>query len=166
MNIQAASSRNTGLAASGQYITFKIDLEEYAVDIMAVREIKAWVPSTSLPNSPKYVRGVINLRGLIVPIFDLRARFGQGETEVGERHVMVIVNVDERNIGMLVDAVSDIFSCNEKDIQPVPEMDRTVDSEYLAGLVTVDGRMIAMLDIGKLFDLTGLPAPSAETAAA
>lgn len=93
-----------------QFITFTIGEEEYGVDIMDVREIKGWTQATRLPNSPNYVRGVVNLRGIMVPVLDLRARFGMGRTEVTKTHVVVIVTVEKRVLGLLVDAVSDILS--------------------------------------------------------
>lgn len=136
-----------------QFIAFTIGGEEYGVDIMEVREIKGWTQATRLPNAPQHVRGVINLRGTMVPVFDLRARFGGGETEATKIHVVIIVSVGRRVIGILVDAVSDILSVNHDEIQAVPEIDRTIDSSYLTGLVAVEERMVALLDVGKLFDL-------------
>lgn len=135
-----------------QYITFTIGEEEYGVDIMAVREIKAWTETTHLPNTPEFMRGVLNLRGLIVPIFDLRCRFGMGLTETTSMHVVIIVQVEKRMVGMLVDTVSDILSISEDAIQDVPKMDRNIDDEYLSGLVTVKERMVALLDAGLLFN--------------
>ncbi len=134
-----------------QFITFRIGKEEYGVDIMAVREIKGWAPATRLPNSPHYVRGVMNLRGLMVPIYDLRARFGGGETEITRTHVIIIVKVGDRVFGVLVDGVSDILTIPEDEIKPAPEMDATVDNAYLRGLVTIKDRMVALLVLDKLF---------------
>ncbi len=107
-----------GEADFQQFITFTIGEEEYAVDIMAVREIKGWIDVTKLPNQPEYMRGVLNLRGVIVPIFDLRCRFGGGVTEATAIHVMVIVAVGGRIMGILVDTVSDILSVNTAEILP------------------------------------------------
>ncbi|NVK18301.1 MAG: chemotaxis protein CheW [Methylocystaceae bacterium] len=134
-----------------QYITFTIGDEEYGVDIMAVREIKAWTETTHLPNTPEFMRGVLNLRGLIVPIFDLRCRFGMGLTEATKMHVVIIVKVEERLVGILVDTVSDIITISQNQLQQVPKMDRNIDDEYLSGLVTVEGRMVALLDVDLLF---------------
>jgi purine-binding chemotaxis protein CheW len=134
-----------------QFISFRIGKEEYGVDIMSVREIKGWVPATRLPNSPHYVRGVINLRGLMVPIYDLRARFGGGETEITRTHVIIIVKVEERVFGVLVDGVSDILTVSEDKIMPPPEMDATIDGAYLRGLVTINERMVALLMLDRLF---------------
>ncbi len=141
-----------------QFITFTIDRNEYGVDIMAVREIKGWTHATRLPNAPIHVRGVINLRGTMVPVFDLRARFGLGETDAGKTHVVIIVSVAARIVGMLVDTVSDILTVAEGDIRPVPEIDRDFDGDYLAGLVSVEDRMVALLTLETLFGAT-LSAP-------
>ncbi len=135
-----------------QFITFTIGEEEYAVDIMVVREIKAWSETTHLPNTPEFMRGVLNLRGLIVPIFDLRCRFGLGLTETTKMHVIIIVHVENRLVGILVDTVSDIIKVSEGEIQDVPKMDRNIDDEYLSGLVTVSERMVALLDVDQLFN--------------
>lgn len=134
-----------------QFITFTIGVEEYGVSIMAVREIKAWTDTTHLPNTPEFMRGVLNLRGLIVPIFDLRCRFGMGLTEATKMHVVIIVHVEDRLVGLLVDTVSDIINVVNDEIQDVPKMDRNIDDEYLSGLVTVQDRMVALLNVGLLF---------------
>ncbi|CAA7618186.1 chemotaxis protein CheW [Magnetospirillum sp. UT-4] len=136
-----------------QFISFTIGDEEYGVDIMAIREIKGWTATTELPNTPTYLRGVINLRGAIIPIFDLRARFEGRLTEASARHVIIVVAVSDRVIGILVDAVADIITVSSADIQPVPELERNEHASFLTGLVTVDGRMVALLDLHHLFDL-------------
>ncbi|MBI5164095.1 MAG: chemotaxis protein CheW [Magnetospirillum sp.] len=145
---------------SQQFISFTIGDEEYGVDIMAIREIKGWSASTALPNTPAYMRGVINLRGAIVPILDLRARFSGGLTEALARHVIIVVAVGSRVAGILVDAVADIITVATADIQPVPQISSGEASDFLAGLVTVDGRMVALLDLDRVFafgdeDLSG-----------
>ncbi len=136
-----------------QFISFTIGAEEYGVDIMAIREIKGWTATTDLPNTPDYVRGVINLRGAIVPIFDLRTRFGGGTTDATARHVIIVVSVRSRVVGLLVDAVADIITVSTGAIQPVPELEHKGEAGFLAGLVTVEGRMVALLDLDRLFDL-------------
>jgi purine-binding chemotaxis protein CheW len=154
-------------AASGntlQFISFRIGEEEYAIDIMAVREIKGWVSTTTLPNQPKFVLGVLNLRGTIVPIFDLRCRFGLGLTEATRTHVVIIVSVGERIIGLLVDAVSDILTINSNEIRSVPEMDHSVSTEFLSGIVTINGNMVVMLSLENLFSRTALAAASVASA--
>src|SRR6187200_1479888 len=101
-----------------QFITFTLGPEEYGIDIMVVREIKGWTETTPIPNAPDYVRGVINLRGVIVPIFDLRARFGMGLTTPTRMHVVIIVDTRSRTIGLLADAVSDIIAVEPADLRP------------------------------------------------
>jgi len=134
-----------------QFVTFTIGADEYAVDINSVREIKAWSEPTMLPNQPPHMLGVLNLRGAIVPIFDLRCRFNQGMTEPTKMHVNIILAVGDRFVGLLVDTVSDILSVDETEIRAAPRADRVVDQSYLVGLVTVDDRMVVILDTAKLF---------------
>lgn len=142
---------------AAQFITFSIGDEEFGVDIVTVQEIKGWTATTNLPSSPSYMLGVLNLRGIIVPIYDLRARFGLGDTNPSKNHVIVIVMVSDRIIGILVDAVSDILSVSASKIRPVPEMGGNIDQRFLSGLVSVDNRMVALLELKLLFDLGALP---------
>ncbi len=141
-----------------QFVSFKVDESEYGIDIMAVREIQGWVNVTTLPNTPEYVRGVLNLRGVIVPLFDLRCRFGNGLTDATALHVVIIVAVGERTMGLLVDAVSDILTINSEEILPVPEIESRGDQRFLDGLITVQDRMVALLEIDRLFDIDELVA--------
>lgn len=137
-----------------QYVTFTVGDEEYGIDILAVREIRGWSPESRLPNQPDYVRGVVNLRGIIIPIFDLRARFGGTLTEVSKRHVVVVVQIGERTRGILVDAISDILSITRDRIKPPPSLSTgLIDSHYLSGLYTIDNRMVTLLDVARLFGL-------------
>jgi len=133
-----------------QVISFAIGDDQYGVDIMAVREIKGWSEITHLPKQPEYVRGVLNLRGVIVPIIDLRCRFGQGLTEATALHIVIVVQVEQRIVGLLADRVSDIISFEPSQIQPVPRVSRNSRCEFLAGLVTVDTAMIALIDLANL----------------
>jgi len=150
-------SRNDLAAAKAnikeeQYVTFTVGSEEYGVNILSVREIRGWTPESKLPNLPPYVRGVINLRGIIIPIFDLRARFGGGVTEVTKRHVVVVIQVGERTRGILVDAISDILAVAPDQIKPPPDVDSgMVESQYLSGLVTAENRMVTLLNVEQLF---------------
>ncbi|MEZ5823623.1 MAG: chemotaxis protein CheW [Geminicoccaceae bacterium] len=147
-----------------QFISFKVAEQEYGVDIMSVREIKGWSETTMLPHSPHYMRGVLNLRGAIVPVFDLRARFGGGGTETSKTHVVIIVAVEGRTIGMLVDAVSDILTAHGDDIRPVPETGEGAEHDFIKGLVTVAERMVALLDVARLFDIESIEAVSGHPA--
>lgn len=135
-----------------QFLTFTLDAEEYGVDIMMVREVKGWTDTTRLPNTPEYVRGVLNLRGIIIPIFDLRARFTGKLTEPTVKHVVIILAVGNRTIGILVDAVSDIITVAGGDIKPSPETDNHLDQRFISGLIAVENRMVVLLDIEYLFD--------------
>ncbi len=136
-----------GAEVTRQYVSFAIGHEQYCVDILAVREFKGWTEITSLPNQAEYVRGVLNLRGVVVPILDMRRKFNMGLTEAAPMHVVIIVSVDEKLIGLLVDSISDILSINDADIIDVPDTGSISGTEYLAGLLTVDDSMIALLDL-------------------
>jgi len=141
----------TGNSAAGaantiQFIAFSIGEQTYGVEITTVREIRAWNGATPLPNTRPFVRGVINMRGTIVPIFDLRARFGDGQTTVTKNHVVVVMSVGEKWVGILVDAVSDILTVSREDIHSVPE-GNSVDTELLNGIVTHDNRMVGLIDL-------------------
>jgi len=129
-----------------QLIAFSIGEQTYGVEITTVREIRAWNGATPLPNTREFVRGVINLRGTIVPIFDLRARFGEGQTSPTKTHVVVVMSVGEKWVGLLVDAVSDILTVAREDIHDVPE-GNSADSELLRGIVTHEGRMVGLIDL-------------------
>jgi purine-binding chemotaxis protein CheW len=138
-------------SASTEFISFAIGDEQYGVDIMAVREIKEWSGVTKLPKQPDYMRGVLNLRGVMVPIIDLRCRFGQGLTDATPVHVVIVVNVDGKTVGLLADQVLDIISVEASQIQPVPHVSRGSRANFLAGLVTVDATMVALISLDRLF---------------
>ena len=129
-----------------QLIAFSIGEQTYGVEITTVREIRAWNGATPLPNTRDYVRGVINLRGTIVPIFDLRARFGEGPTSPTKNHVVVVMSVGDKWVGILVDAVSDILTVSKDEIHNVPE-GNSIDTELLNGIVTHDSRMVVLIDL-------------------
>ena len=129
-----------------QLIAFSIGEQTYGVEITTVREIRAWNGATPLPNTRDFVRGVINLRGTIVPIFDLRARFGDGQTSPTKNHVVVVMSVGDKWVGILVDAVSDILTLSREDIHNVPE-GNAIDTELLNGIITHDSRMVGLIDL-------------------
>jgi purine-binding chemotaxis protein CheW len=128
-----------------QLVCFTIGDETYGIDIRAVREIRAWSATTVLPNAPDFVRGVINLRGTVVPILDLRARFGRGRTEPTKVHVVIVVAIDSRIVGILVDTVSDIVAVATTEIRPVPEIGGAEMQECLDGLIAQGEQMIALV---------------------
>ena len=151
LNPLAGGAVGTQTAAKQiQFISFGIGDDQYGVDIMAVREIKGWSNVTHLPKQPEYVRGVLNLRGVIVPIVDLRCRFGQGLTEPTPLHIMIIVQIDGRQIGLIGDRVLDIVSTDVDQIQPVPRTAQVTTSDFLSGLVTHENAMIALIDLPNL----------------
>jgi purine-binding chemotaxis protein CheW len=135
-----------------ELISFAIGEEQYGVDIMAVREIKGWSEINYLPGQPDYVRGVLNLRGVMVPIIDLRCRFGGGLTEGTPLHVVIIVQIEDQQIGLLADRVLDIVAFESAQVQPVPSVVRNGRTEFLSGLLTVEAGMIAMIDLSHLLD--------------
>lgn len=159
MNVQAAPSADNaaghhaadGMAgARSEFISFAIGEEQYGVDIMAVREIKGWSAVTHLPNQPDYVRGVLNLRGVMVPIVDLRRRFGQGHTETTPMHVVIIVQIGIRQVGLLADRVLDIVAFERSQVQAVPRIDNSARVSFLSGLVTSGETLLALVDLPNL----------------
>jgi len=141
---------NDGAATTLQQLTFQLVHEAYGVDILAVREIRAWSRVTRIPQTPDYLLGVLNLRGAIVPIMDLRLRFGLPRESYGDTTVIIIVAVDERLFGIVVDAVSDVVDIDTAAIRPVPNMGAVVDTRYLKGLVVNAEQMVLLLDVEKL----------------
>jgi len=151
-----ASRAAQGAGEVTQFVSFAIGEDQYGVDIMSVREIRGWAEITHLPKQPDYVRGVLNLRGAIVPIIDLRCRFGQGLTETSPLHIVIIVQIGGRQIGLIGDRVLDIVSVEASQIQPVPRTAQGASADFLAGLVTIDNTMIALISLGEL-----IPTPAA-----
>jgi purine-binding chemotaxis protein CheW len=140
-----------------QFVSFMVGAQDYCVDIMAVREIRAWTGVTGLPNSPSYIRGVINLRGAIVPVIDLRMRFGLGLTETTPGHVVVIVAIGDTQNGLLVDGVSDIITIHKKDIADIPEMEGEDKNPYFHGLITGQEKLLALVALEQLVAHRTLP---------
>jgi purine-binding chemotaxis protein CheW len=150
--VEASNIPNSNLPT--QVISFAIGDDQYGVDIMAVREIKGWSEITHLPKQPEYVRGVLNLRGVIVPIIDLRCRFGQGLTDATALHIVIIVQIASRQVGLLADRVLDIVSFETTQVQPVPRVANGARVNFLSGLVTIESGMIALIDLTNLLILT------------
>jgi purine-binding chemotaxis protein CheW len=138
-----------------QFLTFQLMGQLYGVEILRVQEIKGWEKPTRLPHSPEYVQGVINLRGAVVPILDLRRRFGLGEAEQGRTTVVIVVKVEsargELTAGMVVDGVCEVSNIAPQDLQPPPEMaTATIDTDFVRGLAMVDGKMLILLNVVRL----------------
>ena len=140
-----------------QFLTFIMADEEYGVDILTVQEIRSWEEITEIPNAPDFVKGVINLRGTIVPILDLRLRFGLATIDYGPLTVVIVVKVifeqNSKIMGMVVDAVSDVYSIVEQDAKTVPNFSGSENAEFIAGLVNVGEKMVALLDLQKTMDI-------------
>ena len=141
----------SGDAAAGEFLTFRIGRETYGMDILKVQEIRSHETPTAIANAPAFIQGVINLRGVIVPILDLRIRFGLGEARYDEFTVVIILNVAARVVGIVVDSVSDVLALAAAAIRPAPEFaSAALDTKYITGLGTVEGQMIILLDIERL----------------
>jgi purine-binding chemotaxis protein CheW len=141
-------------ADANQYLTFSLADEEYGVDILRVQEIKGWTPVTQIPNAPRFLKGVLNLRGVIVPIVDLRMRFNLEAIEYTPTTVVIVLSLvtegRERTFGVVVDAVSDVLNIATADIRPKPDFGTVVDADFISGLASVDKSMVMLLDIDRL----------------
>lgn len=133
-----------------EFLAFVLGDETYALDIMSVKEIRGYEPVTKIANAPNYIKGVINLRGDIVPIVDLRIKFGVGEPTYNEWTIVIMLNIKDRILGIVVDGVSDVMNFEEEDIKPAPEFGAAFDSRYLDGLAAVDDLMVIVVDIEAL----------------
>jgi len=140
-----------------QLITFHLGNQSFGLDIMAIREIRAWSPTTRLPHVPSYVAGVVNLRGTVLPVIDLAARLGWEPTSPTDRHVIIVAQINNQLRGLIVDAVSDIVTAQDDDIQPPPATSTDAVVPYLEGLVAQEDRMVMVLDLPGLTADTELP---------
>jgi purine-binding chemotaxis protein CheW len=149
--IQPARGAAVGAEALGrEFLTFRLGAEEYGIDILNAQEIRGWEPPTAIANTPAFIKGVINLRGTIVPIVDLRVKFGLGEPKYDAFTVVIILNVARRVLGIVVDAVSDVITLGAEQIRAAPEFGGTVDTRFITGLGTVGERMLILVDIERL----------------
>ncbi len=137
-------------AASNEYLTFVLGREEYGIDILKVQEIRGYEAPTTIANAPAFIKGVINLRGVIVPIIDMRIKFNLGEPSYDQFTVVIILNIADRVVGMVVDGVSDVIQLSADNLRPAPDFSSTLDTRYIVGLGTIDQRMIIVVDIEKL----------------
>ena len=137
-------------ATSSEYLTFVLGREEYGIDILKVQEIRGYEAPTTIANAPAFIKGVINLRGVIVPIIDMRIKFNLGEPSYDQFTVVIILNIADRVVGMVVDGVSDVIQLSADNLRPAPDFSSTLDTRYIVGLCTIDQRMIIVVDIEKL----------------
>ncbi|MFA7241346.1 MAG: chemotaxis protein CheW [Sulfuricellaceae bacterium] len=142
----AGSATNQG----NEFLTFTLGKEEYGIEILKVQEIRGYDAVTTLANTPEFIKGVINLRGIIVPIVDMRIKFHLGSVEYNQFTVVIILNVANRVVGMVVDGVSDVITLKPEQVKSAPEFGSTIDTKYVMGLGTVDERMLILVDIEKL----------------
>lgn len=142
-----------------ELIAFRIGAQEFCVDIMAIREIRGWTSATPLPHAPAYVRGVINLRGAVLPIVDLAERLGLPPSEPSERHVIIVAQVGKQIVGLLVDAVSDIHTVGDGLVQPPPDVASERVRHFVRGLLAIDKRMVSLISLDRV-----LPSPELEAA--
>jgi purine-binding chemotaxis protein CheW len=147
---QEQTRGKSGAGTSVELLTFTLGNEEYGIDILKVQEIRGYDAVTSIANAPEFIKGVVNLRGIIVPIVDMRIKFKLGNVSYDETTVVIILNVANRVVGMVVDGVSDVLTLKPEQIKPAPEFGASLDTRYLKGLGTVDERMLILVDIEKL----------------
>jgi purine-binding chemotaxis protein CheW len=149
-----------------QYLTFALCGEDFGIDILQVQEIKCLSRITPIPNTPRHVKGVLNLRGTVVPVVDLRAKFGIGEIEYNRFTVIIVVNVGRRVMGLVVDAVSDVLNLDADDVQPPPELGGNLDLSFVTGMARAGERLVTLLDIGRLLsEEAAIPAATTPDAA-
>jgi|UniRef100_UPI0035B44CD1 purine-binding chemotaxis protein CheW len=153
-----------GKVAAGprEYLTFRLDQEEYGIDILKVQEIRGYEKPTRIANAPAFLKGVVNLRGTIVPIVDMRLKFNCAQAEYNSFTVVIILNLGHRVVGIVVDSVSDVMELAPENIQAAPDVDATIDSSSVVGLGSVGERMLILLDIEKLMSSVDMGLVSAE----
>ena len=149
-----SDNANLGAGKGAELIAFNIGEQEFCLGTTSVREIRGWTPATALPHAPDFVLGVVNLRGAVLPIVDLAVRLGFPPTQPTARHAIIVVEVGDQVAGLLVDGVSDIFTADDAQIQPTPEIAAETAKLYLRGVIAMDGRLIGVIDIVNL-----LPTP-------
>ena len=141
---------NENVATGGEFLTFTLGKEEYGIDILKVQEIRGYDAVTTIANTPSFIKGVINLRGIIVPIVDMRIKFKLENVSYDQLTVVIILNLASRVVGMVVDGVSDVIALTAEQIKVAPQFGATLDTQYLMGLGTIDDRMLILVDIEKL----------------
>ncbi len=146
----ATASAAVAAQASNEYLTFTLGREEYGVEILKVQEIRSYEAVTHIANAPAFIKGVVNLRGIIVPIVDMRIKFNLGEAKYDQFTVVIILNVAGRIVGMVVDSVSDVITLSPEQMKPAPDFSSSFDTRYITGLGTVEERMLILVDIEKL----------------
>ncbi len=150
------SAENIAGHTLNEFLTFRLGSEEYGMDILKVQEIRGYDSITQIANAPEFIKGVVNLRGIIVPIIDMRIKFKLGNVEYDQFTVVIILNVSGRVMGIVVDGVSDVISLDMDQMRATPEFGSVIDTEYIMGLGTVEERMLILIDIEKLMGSTDM----------
>ncbi|WP_444984321.1 chemotaxis protein CheW [Halomonas mongoliensis] len=150
MNSSTNPAAFSAEASNQEFLVFSLGDEEYAIDILKVQEIRGYENVTRIANAPEFIKGVTNLRGVIVPIVDLRIKFHLERVEYGGQTVVIVVNVADRVVGIVVDGVSDVMTLTPEQIKPAPEFGVTLSSDFLSGLGSLEDRMLVLVDIDKL----------------
>ncbi|MEN3293486.1 MAG: purine-binding chemotaxis protein CheW [Burkholderiales bacterium] len=148
--MQTIQEERAGDVAGHEFLAFTLGKEEYGIQILKVQEIRGYESVTRIANAPDFIKGVVNLRGIIVPIVDMRIKFNLGEPTYDEFTVVIILNIGGRVVGMVVDSVSDVTTLSPEQIKPAPEMGTVLNTDYLIGLGTLDQRMLILVDIDRL----------------
>ncbi len=148
--MQTIQTRSDNAQAGREYLSFALGESQYCIDILKVQEIRTYEAPTRIANTPEFIKGVMNLRGNIVPIIDLRVKFGLPEQRYDTQTVVIVLNVAKRTVGVVVDGVSDVVAVPAADIKPPPEFGGALDTRYLQGLATVGGQMLILIDIERL----------------
>lgn len=146
----SSSANARAKSAAGEYLTFVLGTEEYGLEILKVQEIRGYDAVTQIANTPDFIKGVVNLRGKIVPIVDLRIKFHLGKVEYDEFTVVIILNLSGRVVGIVVDGVSDVMALQDDQIRDVPSLVTSIDTKYIVGLATVESQMLILVDIEQL----------------
>lgn len=148
--VTSSSASSAPKSAAGEYLTFVLGTEEYGLEILKVQEIRGYDAVTQIANTPDFIKGVVNLRGKIVPIVDLRIKFNLGKVEYDEFTVVIILNLSGRIVGIVVDGVSDVMALKEEHLRDVPSLVTSIDTKYIVGLATVEQQMLILVDIERL----------------
>jgi purine-binding chemotaxis protein CheW len=154
-------SNQISFATDGsQYLTFRLGEEEYGVEILKVQEIKGYSTVTPIPNMPAYLKGVMNLRGTIVPVVDLRSKFAMAEADYNQFTVIIVVTVGTKVMGLIVDAVSDVLNIPKADVQATPDFGGQVDARYINGMAKTGEKLVVLLDIDRVMGGVDVAVPS------
>jgi purine-binding chemotaxis protein CheW len=149
-NAPISKNNNTGKTLTNQFVTFQLGAETYGISILKLNEIIAYQSCTTIPNVPSFIKGVLNLRGIVVPVIDLRERFGMELKDYDQFTVIMILDVSGRIMGLIVDAVSDVLTLNNEDIKPRPHFSTGISTEFISGMGIKDKKFIILLDIDKM----------------